>query len=39
MWRSKKFIIIAILTVVVLGAILGGYAIAQANDQNNSQTT
>jgi hypothetical protein len=38
MWRSKKFIIIAVLTVVVLGAILGGYAIAQANDQNNSQT-
>ena len=38
MWRSKKFIIIAILTVVVLGAILGGYAIAQADDQNNNQS-
>jgi hypothetical protein len=38
MWRSKKFIIIAILTVVVLGAILGGYAIAQANDENANQS-
>jgi uncharacterized protein HemX len=38
MWRSKKFIIIAILTVLVLGAILGGYAVAQANDQTTSQS-
>jgi hypothetical protein len=39
MWRSKKFIIIAVLTVVVLGATLGGVAIAGADDENASQTT
>jgi hypothetical protein len=38
MWRSKKFIIIAVLTVLVLGGTLGGVAIAQADDQNNSTT-
>jgi hypothetical protein len=38
MWRSKKFIIIAILTVLVLGATLGGVAIAQADDENNDTT-
>ena len=38
MWRSKKFIIIAILTVVVLAAALGGVAIAQGDDQSNNQT-
>ena len=39
MWRSKKFIIIAVMTVVVLGATLGGVAIASADDENGSQTT
>jgi hypothetical protein len=38
MWRSKKFIIIAVLTVLVVGGTLGGVAIAQADDQNSSQT-
>jgi hypothetical protein len=35
MWRSKKFIIVAVLTVLVLGTTLGGVAIAQADDENN----
>jgi hypothetical protein len=39
MWRSKKFIIIALLTVVVLAGTIGGVAIAQADDQNNAQAT
>ena len=38
MWRRKRFIIIAILTVVMLGAILGGYAVAQADDETANQT-
>jgi hypothetical protein len=38
MWRSKKFILIGLLTVVVVGGTLGGIAIAQANDQNNNRT-
>ncbi len=38
MWRSKKFVIIAILTVVVLAGILGGVAIANADDENTTQT-
>ena len=36
MWRSKKFIIIAVLTVLVLGGTLGGVAMAQANDEENN---
>ena len=36
MWRSKKFIITAIITVVALAAILGGYAVANADDQNTN---
>jgi len=39
MWRSKKFIIIAVLTVVVLAGTLGGVAIASADDENTDQTT
>jgi hypothetical protein len=39
MWRSKKFIIIAVLTILLLGSTLGGVAIAQADDQNNDATT
>jgi Na+-transporting NADH:ubiquinone oxidoreductase subunit NqrC len=38
MWRKKKFIIIAVLTMVVLAGILGGVAIANADDQNTNQT-
>ena len=38
MWRSKKFILIGVLAVVVLAATLGGIAIAQANDSNSTQT-
>jgi|GEM_PF-1406993 len=38
MWRSKKFIIIAVLTILVLGGTLGGVAIAQADNQNNTTT-
>ena len=33
MWRSKKFILTVILSVVVLGAILGGYAVANADEE------
>jgi hypothetical protein len=36
MWRSKKFIIIAVLTVLVLGLTLGGVAMAQADDEDTS---
>lgn len=35
MWRNKKFIIIAVLTVLVLGGTLGGVAIAHADDEEN----
>ena len=38
MWLKKKFILIGLLVVVVLGGTLGGIAIAQANDQGTSQT-
>jgi hypothetical protein len=38
MWLKKKFVLIALLTLVVLGGTLGGIAIAQANDQGTSQT-
>jgi hypothetical protein len=37
MWRSKKFIIIAVLAVVVLAGSIGGVALAQSGDENNSQ--
>ncbi len=36
MWRNKKFIIVAVLTVLVLGATLGSVAMAQADDENNT---
>ena len=36
MWRKRKFILIGLLVVVVIGATLGGIAIAQANDQSNT---
>jgi hypothetical protein len=38
MWRNKKFIIVAVLTVLVLGATLGTVAIAQADDADTSTT-
>jgi hypothetical protein len=37
MWRSKKFIFTVLLTVVVLGGILGGVAVARADDENTDQ--
>ncbi len=37
MWKSKKFIVTVVLTVIVLGGILGGFAVAQADDQESSQ--
>jgi hypothetical protein len=37
MWRSKKFIIIALAAVLVVGGILGGVVAAQANDEDSSQ--
>ena len=37
MWRSKKFLLTVIISIVVLGAILGGYAVANADDEGNSQ--
>lgn len=36
MWKSKKFIFIALTTILVVGGTLGGLAIAQADDQNSS---
>jgi hypothetical protein len=35
MWRSKKFIIIAVLAVVVLAGSIGGVALAQTSNDNN----
>lgn len=33
MWRSKKFVIIAVLAAVVLAGTLGGVALAQTGDE------
>jgi len=35
MWRSKKFIIIAVLVVVALAGTIGGVALAQGNGDEN----
>jgi hypothetical protein len=37
MWRSKKFIIIAVLVVVALAGTIGGVALAQGNGDENTQ--
>jgi hypothetical protein len=36
MWKSKKFIFVALLVVLVVGGTVGGVAIAQADDQSSS---
>jgi hypothetical protein len=36
MWRSKKLIIIAVLAAVVLVGSIGGVALAQTGDEDNS---
>ncbi|OGO07828.1 MAG: hypothetical protein A2Y92_05940 [Chloroflexi bacterium RBG_13_57_8] len=33
MWRNKKFIILAVLTILIIGVTLGGVAIAQADEE------
>jgi hypothetical protein len=38
MWRSKKFIIIAVLAVVLLAGSIGGVALAQTSNDNNQPT-
>jgi hypothetical protein len=38
MGRKKKFMIVGLLVLVVLGGTLGGIAIAQADDQTTNQT-
>jgi hypothetical protein len=35
MWRNKKWLIIGLLVLIVLGGTLGGIAIAQANTTNS----
>jgi hypothetical protein len=37
MHLKKKFLIIGVLSVVVLAAVLGGFAIASANDSGSAQ--
>jgi hypothetical protein len=39
MFKTKKFIFIALLTIAVLGAVLGGVAIAQADEVDTAQAT
>jgi type VI protein secretion system component VasK len=39
MWRHKKLILMATLAIVVLGGAIGGVALAQNEDTNQSQTT
>lgn len=36
MWRSKKFIIIAVLAAVVMAGTIGGVALAQTGDEDNN---
>jgi predicted transcriptional regulator len=37
MWRSKKFIIIAVLAAVILAGTIGGVALAQNSNDNTSK--
>ena len=37
MWRSRKLILMALLAIVLLGAIVGGVAFAQAQNGDESQ--
>ncbi len=39
MRRTRKFILIGLLVAVVIGATLGGIAIAQADDDSDNQTS
>jgi hypothetical protein len=38
MWRNKKFIIIALVAIVVLAGSIGGIALAQTGDEGENQT-
>lgn len=38
MWRSKKFIIIALVAIVVLAGSIGGIALAQTEEEEETQT-
>jgi len=37
MWKSKKFILIAVLTAVVVGGTIGGIALAHTGNGDDSQ--
>ena len=37
MWRSKKFLLIGLISVVVLAGTLGGFALASADDEDSNQ--
>ncbi|OGO02045.1 MAG: hypothetical protein A2Y90_05595 [Chloroflexi bacterium RBG_13_52_12] len=37
MWRSKKFLLIGLISVVVVAGTLGGFAIASADDEDSNQ--
>ncbi len=37
MWRRKKFILIGLLATIVLAGTIGGVALAQTDNRNNSQ--
>jgi uncharacterized membrane protein len=38
MWRSKKFIIVAVLTAVILAGSIGGVVLAQTENEADNQT-
>lgn len=38
MWRSKKFIIVVLVAIVVLAGSIGGIALAQTEDEEETQT-
>jgi hypothetical protein len=39
MWRSKKFVLVALLAVVVLVGSIGGVALAQENEEGKPRVT